>query len=137
MSEDMKSFISEPRMIKILDKDGKALTAGDEECRYFEGPWMHKYNGKYYLSYSTGTTHHIAYAISDNPMGPFTYMGHILEPVIGWTTHHSIVEIEGKWYIFYHDCKLSDGINHRRNVKYTELEYNADGTIKTIYPYVD
>ncbi len=135
MNEDMKSYKVKPVEIKILDEDGNPIKAGDEERRYFEGPWMHKYNGLYYLSYSTGTTHFIVYATSENPMGPFTYRGKILEPVIGWTTHHSVVEYHGKWYLFYHDCELSGGINHRRTVKYTELEYNADGTIKTISPY--
>ena len=96
---------------------------------------MHKYDGTYYLSYSTGTTHYICYAASDRPEGPFTYRGRILEPVLGWTTHHSIMEYEGKWYLFYHDCEISNGIHHRRNVKFTQLHYNADGTIRTIYPY--
>ena len=58
-----------------------------------------------------------------------------MEPVIGWTTHHAIVEDQGKWYLFYHDCELSNGIKHRRGVKYTELKYNEDGTIQTIKPY--
>lgn len=134
-NEDMKSFKDKPVELKILDENGEPLKAKDEERRYFEGPWMHKYNGKYYLSYSTGTTHFIVYATSDSPMGPFTYQGKILEPVIGWTTHHSIVEYHGKWYLFYHDCEYSNGINHRRCVKYTELKYNEDGTIQTIDPY--
>lgn len=135
LSDDMKSFKTEPKMIQILDENGEPLKAGDEDRRYFEGPWMHKYNGLYYLSYSTGTTHYLVYATGTDPMGPFTYRGRIMEPVIGWTTHHSIVEYHGKWYLFYHDCEFSNGINHRRTVKYTELEYNEDGTIKTIYPY--
>lgn len=135
MSEDMRSFAKEPISVEILDENGKPLLAGDEERRYFEGPWMHKYNGTYYFSYSTGTTHYIVYATADNPFGPFTYRGRILEPVIGWTTHHSIVEFKGKWYLFYHDCEYSGGINHRRTVKYTELRYHEDGTIQTIFPY--
>lgn len=135
LSEDMKSYKDEPRMVTILDENGEPIKAGDEERRFFEGPWMHKYNGLYYLSYSTGTTHYICYATGKDPRGPFTYRGRILEPVIGWTTHHSIVEYHGKWYLFYHDCEISGGINHRRNVKYTELRYNPDGTIQTIFPY--
>ncbi|MDD6010042.1 MAG: glycoside hydrolase family 43 protein [Lachnospiraceae bacterium] len=135
LSDDMKSFKTEPQMLRILDENGEPIKAGDEERRYFEAPWMHKYNGKYYLSYSTGTTHYLAYATSDSPLGPFTYGGRIMEPVIGWTTHHSIVEIEGKWYLFYHDCEMSGGINHRRTVKFTELKYNEDGSIVTIHPY--
>jgi hypothetical protein len=46
-----------PAKIVILDENGKPITAGDHDRRYFEGPWMHKYNGKYYFSYSTGNTH--------------------------------------------------------------------------------
>ena len=135
MSDDMLSFVDKPIHISILDENGEPITAGDEERRYFEAPWVHKYNGVYYLSYSTGTTHYIVYATSDSPVGPFTYRGRIMEPVIGWTTHHSIIEYHGKWYIFYHDCELSGGINHRRCVKFTELHYNEDGTIQTIEPY--
>ncbi len=134
MKDDMSAFNSTPNDIVILDETGSPLLAGDEARRYFEDPWMHKYNGKYYFSYSTGTTHRIVYATSDSPLGPFTYQGTILEPVIGWTTHHSIVEYHGKWYLFYHDCELSGGINHRRCVKYCELNYNEDGSIQTITP---
>lgn len=135
LTDDMKQFATAPVHLTILDENGEPLKAKDEDRRYFEGPWMHKYNGKYYLSYSTGTTHYLVYATSDSPMGPFTYGGRIMEPVLGWTTHHSIVEIEGKWYLFYHDCELSAGINHRRCVKYTELKYDEEGRIITIHPY--
>ena len=137
LNPDMKSFAEDPKQIVILDENGEPIKAGDEDRRYFEGPWMHKYNGKYYLSYSTGTTHYLVYAVGDAPEGPFTYKGRILEPVIGWTTHHSIVEYKGKWYLFYHDSSLSGGINHRRCVKYRELKYNPDGTIITMKPYED
>jgi beta-xylosidase len=135
LSDDLLSFKAKPQEIKILDENGNPLTAGDEERRYFEGPWMHKYNDTYYLSYSTGSTHYLVYATSKDPKGPFTYRGRILEPVIGWTTHHSIVQFKDKWYLFYHDSSLSGGVNHKRCVKYTELKYNADGTIQTIKPY--
>ena len=129
LSDDMLRLEETPMQITILDENGEPIKAGDEDRRYFEGPWMHKYNGKYYLSYSTGTTHYIVYATSDSPKGPFTYQGRILEPVIGWTTHHSIVEWNGKWYLFYHDSSLSGGINHRRCVKFRELKYDCDGKI--------
>lgn len=129
LSDDMLHLEETPMQITILDENGEPIKAGDEDRRYFEGPWMHKYNGKYYLSYSTGTTHYIVYATSDSPKGPFTYQGRILEPVIGWTTHHSIVEWNGKWYLFYHDSSLSGGINHRRCVKFRELKYDSDGKI--------
>ena len=110
------------------------MKAGDHDRRYFEGPWMHKYNGTYYFSYSTGTTHYIVYATGDNPYGPFTYRGRILNPVVGWTTHHSITEYNGRWFLFYHDSEMSGGINHKRSVKMAELKYNPDGTIQTLDP---
>ncbi|MGF7032448.1 beta-xylosidase [Paenibacillus mucilaginosus] len=135
LSEDMLTFREAPEEIIILDGQGKPLTAGDEDRRYFEGPWVHKYRGLYYLSYSTGTTHKIVYAVSADPKGPFVFKGTILTPVIGWTTHHSIVQFQGKWYLFYHDSSLSGGADNKRCVKFTELEYLEDGTIRTIDPY--
>ncbi|ADQ78601.1 Xylan 1,4-beta-xylosidase [Paludibacter propionicigenes WB4] len=132
LSDDMLQFDEEPRDVLILDENGKPLTAGDHDRRYFEGPWMHKYNGKYYFSYSTGNTHKLCYAIGDNPYGPFIYGGVILTPVVGWTTHHSIVEFQGKWYLFHHDSVPSGGKTWLRSIKVVELEYNEDGTIKTI-----
>lgn len=132
LSDDMLEFAEEPRDVVILDEDGEPLKAGDNDRRYFEGPWMHKYNGKYYFSYSTGDTHKLCYAIGDNPYGPFTYQGVILTPVVGWTTHHSIVEFKGKWYLFHHDSVPSGGKTWLRSIKVVELEYQEDGTIKTI-----
>ncbi len=137
LSDDMLTFKEKPQEITIVDENGNPLTAGERDKRYFEGPWMHKYNGYYYLSYSTGDTHYLVYAIGKSPKGPFTYKGRILEPVIGWTTHHSIIQFKEKWYLFYHDSSYSGGVNHKRCVKFTELKYNADGTIQTIKPYED
>lgn len=131
----MDGFVEAPKHIVILDENGEPIKAGDEDRRFFEGPWMHKHHGKYYLSYSTGTTHYLCYAEGELPEGPFTYKGRIMEPVLGWTTHHSIVEIEGDWYLFYHDSELSGGVNHERCVKYTKLDIAEDGTITTIHPY--
>ena len=91
-----------------------------------------RFNGKYYLSYSTGDTHFLCYAIGDNPYGPFTYQGVILTPVVGWTTHHAIVEYKGKWYLFHHDCVPSGGKTWLRSLKVVELEYDAEGKIITI-----
>ena len=132
LSDDMLQFAEEPRSVVILDKDGKPLTAGDNQRRYFEASWIHKYNGKYYYSYSTGDTHFLCYAIGDNPYGPFTYQGVILTPVVGWTTHHAIVEFKGKWYLFHHDSVPSGGKTWLRSLKVVELIYNPDGTIQTI-----
>jgi len=132
LSDDMLGFAEESRDVVILDEDGNPLTAGDHDRRFFEASWMHKYKGKYYFSYSTGNTHLLCYAIGDNPYGPFTYQGVILTPVVGWTTHHSICDFKGKWYLFHHDSVPSGGKTWLRSLKVIELEYNNDGTIKTI-----
>jgi beta-xylosidase len=135
MNDDMKSFKTPPKEFKILDENGEPLKEEDLNRRFFEAPWVHKLGGKYYLSYSTGDTHFICYAESDTPLGPFTYKGVVLEPVVGWTNHHSIVEFKGKWYLFYHDSKLSGGQTHLRTAMYTELDIAPDGTIATVKPY--
>jgi Glycosyl hydrolases family 43 len=135
MSDDLFEFAEEPKDALIVDDNGKPLLQGHTEKRFFEASWMHKYNGRYYFSYSTGDTHFLCYAIGDNPYGPFTYAGRILNPVVGWTTHHSIVEFNGKWYLFYHDSSLSRGVTHLRSIKVTEIEYDENGLIKTIQPY--
>lgn len=132
LSDDMLQFAEEPRDVVILDENGQPLLAGDNSRRFFEASWMHKYNGKYYFSYSTGDTHLLCYAVGDNPYGPFTYKGQILTPVVGWTTHHSIVEFEGKWWLFHHDSVPSNGINCLRSLKVCELTYDAEGNINTI-----
>jgi hypothetical protein len=132
LSDDMLGFAEAPREIVILDEGGNPIVGTDHERRFFEACWMHKYDGRYYLSYSTGDTHLIVYAIGDNPYGPFTYQGVVLTPVLGWTTHHSIVEHEGRWFLFYHDCSLSGGKTHLRSVKVAELTHSPDGTIQTI-----
>lgn len=135
LDSSMKQFAEPPRELLIVDDDGNPLLAGDHDRRYFEGPWVHKYQGRYYLSYSTGNTHLLCYAIADNPYGPFVYQGVLLTPVVGWTTHHSICEFRDRWYLFYHDSILSGGVTHLRSVKMTELHYDAQGRIVTIDPY--
>ncbi len=134
LNSDMKTFSEEARNIKIVDAQGNTFLESNNDKRFFEAAWMHQYKGKYYFSYSSGDTHNINYAIGNNPYGPFTYKGIVLKPVQGWTNHHSIVEIKGKWYLFYHDTQIS-GKTHLRNVKVTELKYNADGSIQTIEAY--
>lgn len=135
LANNLLEFAETPKDVLIVDEAGNPLLQGDTDRRFFEAAWLHKYNGKYYFSYSTGDTHFLCYGIGDNPYGPFTYAGRILEPVVGWTSHHSIAEYEGQWYLFYHDSSLSKGVTHLRSVKITPIEYDENGKIKTIHPY--
>ncbi|MET0790630.1 MAG: glycoside hydrolase family 43 protein [Polyangiaceae bacterium] len=131
LSDDMLSFSGPIQELSILDSDKKPLLAGDNQRRFFEGIWVHKYRGTYYLSYSTGDTHYLVYATATTPSGPFTYQGRLLNPVKGWTTHHSIVEFNGKWFLFYHDDSLS-GEDNKRCVKIAELTHASDGSIPRV-----
>ncbi|KAI1854432.1 hypothetical protein JX265_012466 [Neoarthrinium moseri] len=135
LGADMRSFAGAVQDVVILAPEtGEPIDADDHDRRFFEAAWMHKKDGMYYFSYSTGDTHYLVYATSDSPLGPFTYAGRILEPVLGWTTHHSIVEFKGRWWLFHHDCELSDGVSHLRNVKVKEIFYNKEGKITTEKP---
>jgi arabinoxylan arabinofuranohydrolase len=117
---------------------------------FFEAIWMHKYNGKYYLSYSAGSGE-IKYCMSDNPLGPFEYKGVILRKMNSGTNHHSIVQYKGHWYMFYHNSDLyfknhpdekpkfgwgykDSPHTYRRSICVDELHYNADGTIQEVVP---
>ena len=137
MTDDLLEFSEKPKAIEILDKNGNLLLAGDNNRRFFEAAWLHKYNEKYYFSYSTGDTHFICYAIGDSPYGPFNYGGRILNPVVGWTSHHSVCKVDKKWYLFYHDSSLSKGVTHLRSVKVAEITHREDGSIETLTPYKD
>lgn len=135
LSADMLEFAEQPRDVVILDEKGEPLKGGDHDRRFFEASWLHKYKGLYYFSYSTGDTHQICYATGTSPYGPFTYQGVVLKPVVGWTNHHSIIEFNNKWYLFYHDTEVSKGKTHLRNIKVTELKYDSNGKIIPIDAY--
>lgn len=102
--------------------------------RFFEASSMRKIEDKYVLIYSRwteegefglpSTNYTLAYAYSDNPLGPFKYGGTIIDgrgrdkDAEGYTihtahstgnTHGSICEIDGQWWVFYHrQCGLSE-----------------------------
>ncbi|KMT67026.1 glycoside hydrolase family 43 protein [Catenovulum maritimum] len=137
LAGNMLEMAEKPRDVMLLDESGEPITQGDNHRRFFEAAWVHKYKGTYYFSYSTGDTHKIAYATGSSPYGPFTYQGVVLEPVIGWTNHHSIMEYQGKWYLFYHDSSLSKGQTHLRSVKMAEIKYDAQGKIQAITDFVE
>lgn len=136
LRDDVLEFAEKPRDVMIVDETGTPLLSSDGSRKFFEASWMHKYNGKYYFSYSTGGTHFIAYATGDSPYGPFTHRGNVLLPVTGWTTHHSIVNHNSRWWLFYADSQIS-GKTHLRNVKVSELFHEADGSIRTIDPFIE
>ena len=94
---------------------------------FFEASSIRKIKDKYVFIYSRFTkdgefgmptsNYTLAYAYSDNPLGPWTYGGTIIDgrarekdeqgnaiasATPDGNTHGSICEINGQWYVFYH-----------------------------------
>lgn len=103
--------------------------------RFTEAPWMHKYNGKYYLTYASEWPEKIAYAVSDHIGGPYKPMG-IISEIAGNsnTTHPAIVCFKGQWLFFSHNGGLPQGTSYSRSIIAEPMYYNADGSIKNIPP---
>jgi hypothetical protein len=108
---------------------------------YHEGPWMFARENDsgdkiYYLMYPGGLGNRgddMLYATSDKPYGPWNYQGSILDPVgTGDTSHGSVAQFNGKWYLFYHNAALSRGAGNLRSVCVDELFFNPDGTIQKV-----
>ena len=100
---------------------------------FTEGPWIHKYQGKYYLTYASEWPEKIAYAVADHIGGPYRPMG-VISEIAGNsnTTHPSIVEYKGQWLFFSHNGGLPDGGSYSRSIIAEPLYYNPDGSIKPI-----
>jgi len=100
---------------------------------FHEGAWVHKYNGKYYLSYADNFNgaNRMLYCMSDSPMGPWEYKGIILAATTCPMTHGSIVEYKGEWFLFYMNSDLSHKAE-LRSICVDKLYYNPDGTIRLV-----
>lgn len=101
--------------------------------RFTEAPWMHKYQGRYYLSYASEWPEKIAYAVADEIGGPYRPMGIISEVADNSnTTHPAIVEFRGQWLFFSHNGKLPHGNSYSRSVIAEPLHYDSEGAILPI-----
>ena len=118
----------------MIEIDGEIRKIDFPGFSFTEAPWVHKYNGKYYLTYATEFPEKIAYAMADNIQGPWEYKG-ILNEIAGNsnTNHQGIVEFKGQWYFLYHNGGINtDGGSYSRSVCIDKMYYNADGTIRKI-----
>lgn len=106
----------------------------DPKKAYGEAPFLHKRNGLYYFSFSTGWPGQIVYATATSPMGPYAYRGVILDYLPISTNHQAIIEHKGRSWLFYHDNLLPGGGDHKRSIAIEPLTYNPDGTIRQVYP---
>jgi len=69
-------------------------------------------------------------------MGPFTIKGVIMDQTANkcWTNHHSLVEYQGQWILFYHDKDLSPTFDKDRSIRADYLTFADDGTINKVIP---
>ena len=108
---------------------------------YTEGPWLHKREDVYYLTYPCFAHQNMfekmCYATAPEITGEWTYHGILTDRTENsFTIHPGIVEYKDQWYFFYHNAELSingvPGAMGRRSVAAEHLFYNEDGTIKPI-----
>ena len=114
---------------------------------YFEGPFMFKANGRYFLTYSDGNTtkdtYQVRYATGSSPLGPFTEAPG--NPILATDAargvispgHHAIFRSGGRPYILYHRQSLpwptgSDAV--LRQVAVDPLTVRPDGTLARVTP---
>lgn len=123
----------------MLELEGEQVRLDEPLPEGFkEGPFAFKHKGKYYLTYPwvRKDTEALAYAMSDNPLGPFEYKGIIMKesPTGCWTNHHSLVEYKGEWYLFYHHNDYSPHFDKNRSARIDRVFFNEDGTIQEVVP---
>ena len=111
---------------------------------FFEAPSMRKIGRKYYFIYSSQLNHELCYAVSDKPDRDFVYGGTIVSNGdVGYlgrtqeqrlnmtgTTHGSIVEIAGQWYVFYH--RLTHKSDYSRQACAERITIRPDGSIPQV-----
>lgn len=123
----------------MLELDGPVTTIENlPTVGLLEGPFVFERNGIYYLTYPhvENRIQRLEYATGASPLGPFKPAGVILDESLSgcWTVHHSIVEFQGQWYLFYHDRDLSPGFDKNRSIRADRLSFNDDSTIKKVVP---
>lgn len=117
----------------MIEIDGPIKKVDIPGARFEEAPWVHKRNGKYYLTFASGWPEKIGYAMSDSILGPWQYKG-ILSEISGNsnTSHPAIVEFKGLPLFFTHNGGLPDGTSYSRSVCAEFLDYYPDGTMKKV-----
>lgn len=100
---------------------------------FFEAPWVHYFDGKYYLSYASGYPSTTAYSTSTKLSGPWTY-GSVINTKMAnsETNHQAILQYRGQWLFIYHTGDSPGGGTYHRSVAVDYLYYNTDGSIKQV-----
>ncbi len=112
-----------------------------EVPNYTEGPWLHKREDLYYLTYACyahqGMWERLCSATAPAIGGPWTPRGTLMDQTEkSYTIHPGIVKFRGQWYLFYHTAQLTlggeEGGLGRRSVAVEPLTYRPDGTMRPV-----
>jgi beta-xylosidase len=120
--------------MKSVKGDFLKMDMGGYEPK-MEGPWIFKRAGKYYFTMPEGNRV-LTYYMADSPTGPWIYQGVIMEGEHESNNHHSIVEYEGQWILFYHRWidtgSACENRKRQRQICAEYLFFNDDGTIQPV-----
>lgn len=106
-----------------------------ENHEFFEASSMRKFNGRYYFIYSSYQGHELCYAVSDSPVSGFEYGGTLVSngdigvngncQAVNYTgnTHGSMLELNGKYYVFYH--RQTNGHQFSRQACAEEIKFEC------------
>ena len=141
LESDMKTVKGRPKA--VLDS---RTTAGKESALYehpfYEAASIRKFDGLYYLIYSSGRNNELAYATSKYPDRDFDFRGVIVSNSdLGYqgntqrknhsgTIHGSIERIVGRCYVFYHRC--TNNTDFSRQACAEPVQILPDGTIEQV-----
>ena len=140
LEDDMLTIREEPHHIIPYRVKGTDFEAHP----FFEASSMRKAGDKYYFVYSSWLNHELCYATSDHPDRDFRFGGTIVsngdvgmdgraeEDSLNMTgtTHGSIIEINGEWYVFYH--RLTHKSDYSRQACAEKIEIRPDGSIEQV-----
>jgi len=131
LNDDMITLAEKPRKLELDRKFGPYGEGKTDDKSY-----LHKYNGKYYLSWGC------YYAMSDNVYGPYVYKGCLItkertEPVFqkGLTMdrHGSFFELHHQWYFICNDQSWPGATPFYRDSVLSYVHYRDNGEIEPIY----
>ncbi len=140
LEEDMLTIREEPKHIIPYRVKGTDF----EEHPFFEASSMRKVGEKYFFVYSSWLNHELCYAVSDHPDRDFRFGGTIVSNgdvgIAGrkeeeslnmtGTTHGSIVEVNGQWYVFYH--RLTHKSDYSRQACAEKISITPEGRISQV-----
>jgi hypothetical protein len=143
LDKDMLTVLQPPKF--VLPSGPYTEGTGFENNPYFEAPSIRKFNGVYYLVYSSTAQHELCYATSDKPDGDFTYRGVLIsnrdigidkyKPIDmraarGGNNHGGLVCVNGQYYIFYHRHTNNTSYSRQACAEPTFME--ADGSFRQV-----